>query len=182
MRVMAQRGRGSAAALTLVGSVESIPRQRAPAELTDEQAAVWNRVTASQPADHFKKDEDNLVQYCRHVIEARDIAGTIRMLNNKASIAEMSRAEGTSPLAVILSATKTLDNWLKMQERESRAIAALATKMRITQQATTNHRGNKIESKKPWDFWQRARRSRGSFLVASLCGSAECPPALVTGP
>jgi hypothetical protein len=39
-----------------------------------------------------------------------------------------------------------------MQERESRAIASLATKMRITQQATTNHRGNKIESKKPWEF------------------------------
>jgi hypothetical protein len=136
-------------------------------------------VTASQPADHFLKDEDNLVQYCRHVIEARDIAAAIRML--KASIAEMSRAEGTSPLAVILSATKTLDNWLKMQERESRAIAALATKMRITQQATTNHRGNKIESKKPWDFWQRARRSRGSFLVASLCGSAERAVSLVAG-
>jgi hypothetical protein len=132
------------------GLVLEIPRQRAPAELTDEQAAVWNRVTASQPADHFLKDEDNLVQYCRHVIEARDIAGTIRML--KASISEMSRAEGTTPLAVILSATKTLDNWLKMQERESRAIATLATKMRITQQATTNRRGNKIEAKKPWEF------------------------------
>jgi hypothetical protein len=135
--------------LTLVtGPVESIPRQRAPAELTDEQAAVWNRVTASQPADHFRKDEDNLVQYCRHVIEARDIAGTIRML--KASISEMSSADGTSPLAVMLSATKTLDQLQKMQERESRAIATLATKMRITQQAITNHRGNHIEAKKPW--------------------------------
>ena len=107
-------------------------------------------MTAFQPAAHFRKDEPNLVLYCRHVIDARDIAGTIRML--KASISEMSRAEGTTPLAVILSATKTLDNWLKMQERESRAIATLATKMRITQQATTNHRGNKIKARKPWEF------------------------------
>ena len=143
---MAQRGRRSAAALTLVtGPVESVPRQRAPAELTDEETEVWNAVVASQPADWFRKGEPNLVQYCHHVIEARYIAGTIRMI--KASISEMSRAEGTSPLAVILSATKTLDNWLKMQERESRAIAALATKMRITQQATINKRGNRIARK-----------------------------------
>ncbi len=35
------------------------------------------------------------------------------------------------------------DKILHMQDRESRAIAMLATKMRISQQATTNHRGNK---------------------------------------
>jgi hypothetical protein len=40
-----------------------------------------------------------------------------------------------------------------MQERESRAIAMLATKMRIAQQSTTNHRGNKRPSaaRKPWE-------------------------------
>jgi hypothetical protein len=53
---MAQRGRKSAAALALVAlasNVEAIPRQKAPAELTKEQAVVWNAVAASQPADWF---------------------------------------------------------------------------------------------------------------------------------
>jgi hypothetical protein len=52
----------------------------------------------------------------------------------------------------MISATEPLGRLQKMQERESRAIASLATKMRITQQATINKRGNKIESNKPRKF------------------------------
>lgn len=36
-----------------------------------------------------------------------------------------------------------LDLLLKMQDRESKAISNFATKLRMTPQATTNHRGNK---------------------------------------
>jgi hypothetical protein len=52
------------------------------------------------------------------------------------SIAEMASeaaANGASPMAVMISATEPLDRLQKMQERESRVIASLATKMRITQ-------------------------------------------------
>jgi hypothetical protein len=52
----------------------------------------------------------------------------------------------------MLSTVKSFDRLQKMQERESRAIASLATKMRVSQQSTTNHRGNKIEGRKPWEF------------------------------
>src|SRR6266853_3008173 len=132
---MAKRGRRSDAMLTLVppgsgsggGLVLEIPRQRAPAELTDEQAAVWNRVTASQPADHFKKDEDNLVQYCRHVIRARRFAEMIEALEQ--SMAEMAEEPGASRLAIMLSASKRLGDLCKNQDRESARIAFLATKM-----------------------------------------------------
>jgi len=55
-------------------------------------------------------------------------------------------------MAVMLAAAKALDRLQKMQERETRAITSLATKMRLTQQSTRTHRGNKIESRKPWEF------------------------------
>jgi hypothetical protein len=64
--------------------------------------------------------------------------------------AEMASADAIARFTIKLSATEALDRLQKMQERESRAIASLATKMRITQQATINKRGNKI--KKPWEF------------------------------
>jgi hypothetical protein len=46
------------------------------------------------------------------------------------------------------------DKLLQMQERESRAISTLATKMRISQQATTNHRGNKIRPAAARKLWE----------------------------
>ena len=44
------------------------------------------------------------------------------------------------------------DRLLKMQERETRAITTLATKMRLTQQSTINQRGNKNgATANPWE-------------------------------
>jgi hypothetical protein len=83
-------------------------------------------------------------------VAARRAAELIKAL--EASTAEMSAVDGANQLAITLSASAEFDRLLKMQERESRVIASLATKMRITQQATTNHRGNRIESKKLWEF------------------------------
>jgi hypothetical protein len=148
---MKQRGRRSSASLVVVPNpAEAISRQRAPGELTKEQAGIWNAVVAAEPADWFSGSTRPLLsQYCRHVLAARRLAEMIAML--EAEIATKS-AEQSERLAVMLSAAKAFDRLLKMQERESRAIASLATKMRVTQQATTNHRGNKIETKKPWEF------------------------------
>ena len=48
---------------------------------------------------------------------------------------------------------KHYDRLLKMQEREGRAITSLATKMRISQQATLTKRADKGTrgSRKPWE-------------------------------
>jgi hypothetical protein len=127
-----------------------IPRQRPPADLTKEVAQVWHSIVAGEPADRFSgSTRPILAQYCRHIIAARRVAEMVATL--EAEIAAKS-AEQSERLAVMLSAAKAFDRLRKMQERESRAIANLATKMRITQQATTNHRGNKIEAKKLWEF------------------------------
>jgi hypothetical protein len=148
---MKQRGRRSSASLTVVPSaIESIPRQPAPSELTKEQVGIWRAVVAAEPADWFSgSTQPLLAQFCRHVVAARRVAKMIAALETE--IAAKS-AEDCERLAVMLSAAKVFDRLQKMQERESRAIASLATKMRITHQATTNHRGNKIEAKKPWEF------------------------------
>ncbi len=136
---MGTRGKASAASLsiTTTGPVTIMERQPAPHDLTDEEVEVWAAVVGSEPADWFTPSTVPLLrQYCRHVVHARRIAELIE------------RATSDPELAV-----KDYDRLLKMQDRESRAIASLATKMRVAQQSTTNHRGNKrpSASRKPWE-------------------------------
>jgi hypothetical protein len=146
-----KRGRRSSASLTVVPAfVGAVPRPRAPSELSKQQAGIWNAVVAAEPADWFSgSTRPLLVQFCRHIIAARRVAEMVATLETEI---RTKSAEQSERLAVMLSAAKAFDRLQKMQERESRAIASLATKMRITQQATTNHRGNKIETRKPWEF------------------------------
>lgn len=136
---MQKRGRKSAASLeTLtVGPVEVVSRQKAPHDLTDEETEVWAAVVNTEPADWFSPSSAPiLAQYCKHVINARRVS---ELIEQATSDPELS--------------IQDYDRLLKMQERESRAISSLATKMRISQQATTNHRGNKKPSaaRKPWE-------------------------------
>ena len=117
--------------------LETIQRQKPPHDLTDEEVEVWAAVVDSEPADWFTPATvPILAQYCRHVIHARRVAELIE------------QATSDPDLSVV-----DYDRLLKMQERESRAIASLATKMRVSQQSTTNHRGNKRPSpaRKPWE-------------------------------
>jgi hypothetical protein len=125
---MKQRGRVSATALeTLTAPIQVVQRPNAPHDLNDEETEIWVKVTGCQPADWF--DASNLpllTQYSRHVVQARRLAELVE------------RATSDPELSV-----SDYDRLLKMQERESRAIATLATKMRISQQSLSNHRGNK---------------------------------------
>lgn len=136
---MVKRGRKSAASLEIVtGSVlEVVERPHCPHDLSDEESEVWFAVVNRLPADWFPTETHPiLTQYCRHSVQARRVAELIE------------KATGDPELSVV-----DYDRLLKMQERESRAIASLATKLRISQQATTNHRGNKkqISPRKPWE-------------------------------
>src|SRR3954468_15165080 len=137
---MEKRGRQSAAALavTMPAAVEIVNRQLPPDDLADDEAGVWMAVVNTFPADWFTPaTAPVLAQYCRHVIHARRLGDWLQ------------RATSDPDLSA-----KAYDRLLKMQERESRAIAALATKMRISQQATTNHRGNSTSAApgKPWEI------------------------------
>lgn len=137
---MAKRGRKSSASLAVLAGpadqIQIINRLKPPHDLTDEEVEVWAAVTGAEAADWFNPGNAPLLaQYARHVVRARHVA-------------EMIGRSMDDPKLTI----EDYDRLLKMQQRESVIIAQLATKMRVSQQATTNHRGNKKSqvSVKPW--------------------------------
>lgn len=77
-----------------------------------------------------------LAQYCRHVVSSRHIAKLIYDLETKKGGFDVGE----------------YDQLLKMQEREGRALSSLATRMRMTQQATFDKSKTKPkEAKKLWE-------------------------------
>lgn len=136
---MGTRGRKSAASLTVPATVavETVQRPDAPYDLTDEQSEEWWAVVNRMPADWFPRETHGmLAQYCRHVVAARRVAQLIADL------------EKSSDFDV-----ENYDRLLKMQEREGRSISSLATRMRISQQATVRAEKARKPSvvKKPWE-------------------------------
>lgn len=135
---MEGRGRRSAASLAVIssGSVQAVRRPDAPAELTDEQAGEWAAIVAALPADWFPRETHAmLAAYCRHVVALRRIGALIE----QAGAGE----------AIDLD---DYDKLLKMQERESRAMSSLATRMRLSQQATYSADKKKPRAaQKPWE-------------------------------
>lgn len=134
---MGTRGRKSAASLTVITpeGVETNRRPLPPAELNDEQAVEWTAVVNRLSADWFPRESHSMLAlYCRHVVSARRVAQLI----------EAAEAEESLDL-------ERYDRLLKMQERESRAISSLATRMRMSQQSTHDPRRKKaLTQKKPW--------------------------------
>jgi 3-methyladenine DNA glycosylase/8-oxoguanine DNA glycosylase len=123
----------------------------APEDLTKEEAALWDEIVATEPPDCFNElIKPLLAQYCRHISAARHIADLIKEC--KTEIEKLAPETMADPSFIKSTEFKVLNRLLKTQERESRAIASLATKLRITQQATINKRGNKTERKPPWLF------------------------------
>jgi hypothetical protein len=135
---MKQRGRDSAAAneIAAIGKLETVQRPDAPYDLTDEQVDEWRAVVARLPADWFTRETHALLaQYCRHVVRARRIAQLI------------DQAEKSDPFDV-----KEYRDLLRSEEEQSRAIASLATRMRLTQQTTYDKSKKKPASgRKPWE-------------------------------
>ena len=138
---MVSRGRKSAASLEvsapITGAIETIQRPDAPYDLTDEQAQEWWAVVNRMPADWFPRETHGMLsQYCRHIVAARRVAQLI------------SKVEKAKKLDV-----EEYDRLLKMQEREGRAISSLATRMRISQQATIRAESAKkpMQVDKPWE-------------------------------
>ena len=135
---MKQRGRTSAAALEVAAPVTREDRPDAPYDLTDEQAEEWWAIVNRMPADWFSRETHGmLAQYCRHVMAARRVAQLV---------ADHESGSGDGEFDV-----ETYDRLLKMQEREGRAISSLATRMRISQQATYDKSKAKPKQvKRPW--------------------------------
>lgn len=135
---MDKRGRKSAASLEVVrsDSVSAVRRLDVPDYLTDAQAEVWRTLVNRMPADWLQVEvEGVLAQYCRHVVAAERVAQLVSDMESKDEI-DISE----------------YDRLLKMQEREGRALSSLATRLRITPQATVNHKKKKPTSaRRPWE-------------------------------
>lgn len=142
---MGTRGRASSAALATapVGpcGIEVHRRLPVPDDLGREAGEVWQAIVSGLPTDWFTPGSAPLlVQLCRHVVAARRVAGWL------ARIEEAADLDG--------------DLWLRLlarQEAESKAIAALATRLRLTPQSRyTPHgaaraAGKDIGRPRPWE-------------------------------
>jgi hypothetical protein len=105
--------------------------------LTDEQSEEWWAVVNRMPADWFPRETHGmLAQYCRHVVSARRVAQLI----DQETASEQFDVD-------------RYDQLLRMQEREGRAISSLATRMRISQQATVRAEQARKppQVRKPWE-------------------------------
>ena len=139
---MAERGRKSGASLSVVaGSIDGRPSP--PADLTKEQAEIWERTVANEAADVFRTTalQQLLKEYCRHVASAKRLAGLIQ------NIEAQRELEGDDIGAY--------DKLLKMRDRETKAIADKATKLRLTNQSRYTPQAaataaKKASDRKPW--------------------------------
>jgi hypothetical protein len=119
-------------------AITAITRPEAPEELTEEQRAEWYSVVNRLPADWFPRETHGmLAQYCRHVVSSRKVAQLITAIEKKKRVQDVEE----------------YDRLLKMQEREGRAMSALATRMRMSQQSTLDREKRKggTPAKKPWN-------------------------------
>jgi hypothetical protein len=138
---MAQRGRKSSAALSVV-QIGTIQRPEPPADLTDHEKAEWNAVVAQMPADWFPRESHGLLKdYCRHRARSDMIAGMIALVQPDS----IEDTEGLKAFRALLLEGRM----------ESRAAASLAGRMRLSQ--NSRYKGEKAytatkatSGQKPW--------------------------------
>lgn len=138
---MRQRGRKSAASLTVAGAVTVIERPSAPLDLTPEETDVWVATVEAMPGDWFPRETHPLLaQWCRHTVTSRRVA---QLIDAASSRDEVDVGE--------------LKELLGMQAKETGALKALAASMRLSQQASYSARGaggeksRRSTMKRPWE-------------------------------
>lgn len=110
--------------------------------MTDEQADVWDRTVASEGADIFKTAalQQLLMEYCRHVVTASRLSEQVDRATVEGSNLSMQEVE-------IL---------LRCRDRETKALADKATKLRLTNQSRYTPQAASTAAKnaggaaKPW--------------------------------
>lgn len=145
---MAKRGRKSAASMEVaaeVAPIMSAARLTPPVHISNAEREVWLEVVNDQPADSFTPTHAPLLElYCRHIVQSRILAEEVLNFDR----AWLADDDGL----------KRYDRLLAMSEREGRAASSLATRLRITRQATdhpvTVGRATKRQARapKPWEI------------------------------
>lgn len=136
---MKQRGRKSSLAIATDPGITSQARAEPPVDLTPEQRVEWLLVVNACPAEWFPPETYSLLaQYSKHVVVAKHVAELIQDIEKGDEID-----------------VGEYDKLLKMQERESRVIMSLATKMRLSQQSSYDKEKTKGKRKDaraiPWE-------------------------------
>jgi glycerol-3-phosphate O-acyltransferase len=134
---MVQRGRKSPESQAVVVALVPGTRPEPPRELTPEQAQVWKTTVGALRADWFGPENFALMaQFCRHAALADVIDKALRATDIKADLARFARLAA-------------------MQSRESAMISSLATRLRMTVQASRDSRISKRDPgagrPKPWE-------------------------------
>lgn len=145
---MAQRGRKSAASVALVaqvGPVVSESRLLPSLHLSDAEQTVWARLVNDHPASAFTETHRDLIElYCQHIVQAQLLEDEIQNFDR----VWLADDDGL----------KRYDRMLAMREREVRSASSLATRLRITRQATTDPKtvgranASTARGKKPWEI------------------------------
>ena len=143
---MERRGRKStsakpvAVAVPSVGALSIIP----PVVLTESEQAVWDRIVCDEPNGAFTPEHaDLLVAYCRHCVQATVLSDLI----NAVRPTQLRTQKGLNRFEQLLA----------MREREVRSASSLATRLRITRQATydpktvARSKNNSGRGAKPWE-------------------------------
>ena len=152
---MGSRGKKSGEELAVApkSGITAIHRPGPPSELTDEQSYEWLKVVNRMPADWFPEETHGLlVQYCRHIVDARRIAQLIDAMTNGATDTEVIIDGSGEEAPAVQFTVKEYQALPRMQGDESAKIASLATRMRISQQATLDPDRKKkpVSTPKPW--------------------------------
>jgi hypothetical protein len=130
---MLQRGRKLA--VISASGVDLIERMPPPRDLNSEEAIEWREIVDSMPPEWLTRGSvPLLVEYVRHIVTSRRISELLR------SVEERSELD-------ILAYEKAL----RLKAQESRAIAQLATKLRLSQQTIYDRRKqNPLQQERPW--------------------------------
>ena len=147
---MGARGRKPATEVATIPNIGVEDRPQPPLNLNDEQQGEWIQVVNRLPADWFPSETHSmLAQYCRHASTANKVAFLIAEMESR-PVSQDAVEEGE-----VVDAYFDLDDYnklLNMQERESRAMTALARSLRFTLQATYDKEKKKPPvGDTPWD-------------------------------
>jgi hypothetical protein len=150
---MRQRGRKSSAELKIL-QLSPARRQPPPTDLSPAEATEWTSIVNRMPGGWFGTETHALLKgFCRHSVEADRISGMLAVLD--AALAD-DEAQGRAEIDLVCESAQTRDRLLRMRDRETRAAAALARAMRLTQQSaydkTKAGSAERREGMSPWEF------------------------------
>ena len=130
---MRQRGRKSSASLAVI-PLAPARRQPPPASLSTEEAAEWTAIVNRMPGGWFGRENQALLMaFCRHSVEAYRLSGMLALLDQ--ALAEWAN-QGRDELELLHESLDTRDQLLRLRERETRSLNAVARAMRLTQQSS----------------------------------------------